>query len=209
MIARTWYGDVSVAKSVEYRNLLQVVGLGDYLRVPGNRGGCVLEASNGDNTRFMLVSFWDSISAIRGYAGDNIEAPQYAPFDPDYLLSLEPTIQHHTAFGTDCDAQYGIIARWWHGAVPRSKADVYLDLMQCVALSDYKSVQGNVAAYVLWRTVGDIAHFSTLTFWESRDAISNFAGQDIAKAVYYDFDRHYLLEMEPTVTHYDVSLAPQ
>jgi len=43
-----------------------------------------------------------------------------------------------------------------------------------------------------------------LTFWESRDAIAKFAGQDIERAKYYDFDKNFLLELEPTVRHYEL-----
>ena len=50
----------------------------------------------------------------------------------------------------------------------------------------------------------DVAHFITLSFWESRDAIAAFAGADIAVAKYYPEDKKYLLEFEPTATHYEL-----
>jgi hypothetical protein len=31
-----------------------------------------------------------------------------------------------------------------------------------------------------------------------------FAGRDIDRAKYYDFDKDFLLELEPTVRHYEV-----
>jgi heme-degrading monooxygenase HmoA len=46
-----------------------------------------------------------------------------------------------------------------------------------------------------------------LTLWESRAAIEAFAGADIEKAKYYAEDKDFLLEFEPTVTHYEVSAA--
>jgi hypothetical protein len=36
-----------------------------------------------------------------------------------------------------------MIARMWHGMVPVSKADKYLDLMRRVALPDYLATRGN------------------------------------------------------------------
>lgn len=51
---------------------------------------------------------------------------------------------------------------------------------------------------------GDTAHFITLSFWESRDAIVAFAGANIEVAKYYAEDEKYLLEFEPTVTHYEL-----
>jgi heme-degrading monooxygenase HmoA len=99
------------------------------------------------------------------------------------------------------------IARLWHGRVPADKADAYLDLMERVAVPDYRAVAGNLAAYALRRDEGDVTHVLMLTFWESLDAIRAFAGDPIETAKYYDFDADYLLELEPTVTHYAVSAA--
>jgi hypothetical protein len=43
-----------------------------------------------------------------------------------------------------------------------------------------------------------------LTLWEDEAAIRRFAGDDLLRAKYYDFDPDYLLEMEPEVTHFGV-----
>jgi heme-degrading monooxygenase HmoA len=97
-----------------------------------------------------------------------------------------------------------VIARIWHGAVPVEKADEYLRLMHDVAIPDYRAVPGNSGAFALRRIEGDVAHFIMLTFWDSMQAISGFAGENVEAAKYYDFDRDFLIELEPTVTHYDV-----
>jgi len=39
-----------------------------------------------------------------------------------------------------------------------------------------------------------------LTFWESEHVIRAFAGGDISVAKYYDFDKDFPLEMEPSST---------
>jgi heme-degrading monooxygenase HmoA len=96
-----------------------------------------------------------------------------------------------------------MIARIWHGATPAARADEYLDLMRTVAIPDYRSVPGNKGAYALRRMEGDTAHFLMVTFWESEDAIRAFAGDDIGKAKYYDFDKNFLLELEPVSLHYE------
>jgi heme-degrading monooxygenase HmoA len=97
-----------------------------------------------------------------------------------------------------------VIARIWHGAVPAAKADEYLRLMHDVAIPDYRSVPGNAGAYALRRFEGGVAHFFMLTFWDSMQAISRFAGHDVEAAKYYAFDRDFLIELEPTVKHYEV-----
>jgi hypothetical protein len=97
-----------------------------------------------------------------------------------------------------------MIARIWHGAVPAAKGDEYLDRMRKVALPDYKSTSGNRGAFCLQRVEGDAVHFEMLTFWEDIDAIKRFAGDEFQLAKYYDFDRSFLIELEPYVRHYTV-----
>ena len=94
-----------------------------------------------------------------------------------------------------------MIARIWHGKTLTAKADEYLAFLQRRALPDYRGTPGNLAAYILRRADGGIAHFTTVTHWESLQAIAAFAGADIARAKYYPEDSSYLLEFEPTVEH--------
>jgi heme-degrading monooxygenase HmoA len=97
-----------------------------------------------------------------------------------------------------------MIARIWHGMVPISKAEEYLDLMHRIALPEYLATCGNRGAWCLYRTEADVTHFEMLTFWDDTDAIKRFAGDDYSMAKYYDFDPEYLIEMESRVQHYEV-----
>jgi len=97
-----------------------------------------------------------------------------------------------------------MMARIWHGATPASKSDEYLNLMRTVAIPDYRSSPGNRGAYALRRIEGGTAHFLMVTFWESEVAIRAFAGVDISAAKYYDFDKDFLLELEPCSVHYEM-----
>ena len=97
-----------------------------------------------------------------------------------------------------------MIARIWHGVVPVSKCDEYLDRMRRIALPEYLATQGNRGAWCLCRTEGDVTHFEMLTFWDDADSIKRFAGDDYSKAKYYDFDSDHVIEMEPGVRHYEV-----
>jgi len=97
-----------------------------------------------------------------------------------------------------------MIARIWHGRTKASDADAYLDYLFKSGIPAYRTTTGNRGAWVLRRLDGDTAHFITLSFWESRDAIVAFAGIEIGVAKYYAEDEKYLLELEPTVTHYEL-----
>jgi heme-degrading monooxygenase HmoA len=97
-----------------------------------------------------------------------------------------------------------MIARMWHGRTRSADAELYLEYLHRTGMPDYRRTPGNRGAWVLRRLDGDVAHFITLTFWESRQAIQAFAGENIEIARYYPEDKKFLLEFEPTVSHYEV-----
>lgn len=97
-----------------------------------------------------------------------------------------------------------LIARAWHGAVPAEKGDAYAAYLERTGVAECRATAGNRGVQVFRRTAGGETHFLFISFWESRDAIRRFAGDDIDRAHYYPEDRDYLLELEPTVTHYEV-----
>ena len=101
-----------------------------------------------------------------------------------------------------------MIARTWHGITEASKADEYLDYLNKTGVPEYRVTRGNLGVYVLRRIDGNKAHFLLLTLWESEDAIKRFAGSNMEMAKYYPEDEHYLLELEPNVTHYEVLVTP-
>ncbi len=101
-----------------------------------------------------------------------------------------------------------MIARTWHGVTEASKADEYLEYLNKTGIPEYRQTQGNLGVFVLRRIEGNRAHFLLLTLWESEAAIKSFAGADMEQAKYYPEDEHFLLELEPNVTHYDVLVKP-
>jgi heme-degrading monooxygenase HmoA len=95
MIARTWHGMVAAERADEYQTYLEQTGLPDYRATPGNRGVWVLRRTEGNRAHFLLVSLWESIDAIRAFAGDDVEQARYYPEDEDFLLELEPRVTHY------------------------------------------------------------------------------------------------------------------
>jgi heme-degrading monooxygenase HmoA len=67
--------------------------------VQGNISVHILERQEGEVTHFITLTFWESLEAIRGFAGDNIELAKYYPEDKDFLLEFEPTVVHYEVVG--------------------------------------------------------------------------------------------------------------
>jgi len=101
-----------------------------------------------------------------------------------------------------------MIARYWSGEVPASRADDYQRYLEKTGIRELNATPGNRGVYVLRRTKGDRTEFVFVSLWESLDAIRAFAGEDVERARYYPEDREYLLEMSPGVKHYQVAAAP-
>ena len=101
-----------------------------------------------------------------------------------------------------------MIARFWRGVVPTSKADEYYDYLEKTGLREYRATEGNRGVYVFRRIENDRAEFLLLSIWESYDAIKKFAGPNFEKAVYYPEDKNFLLELEPNVVHYEILAQP-
>lgn len=101
-----------------------------------------------------------------------------------------------------------MVARNWHGVTSEADADAYLDYLNRTGVPDYRSTEGNRGVYVLRRTEGGQTHFLLVSLWESFDAIRKFAGPEVEKARYYPEDEEFLVELEPTVIHYEVLVQP-
>jgi heme-degrading monooxygenase HmoA len=85
-----------------------------------------------------------------------------------------------------------------------AKADEYYAYLKQAGIDKIELIEGNLGAQVLRRTDGNITEFTVISYWESREAIKKFAGDDIEKTHFLPKDSQYLLELEPKVKHFDV-----
>jgi len=95
MIARIWRGITLAEKADAYIDYLNETGLKDYANTPGNRGVTVLRRLQGDHCEIVLISLWESMAAVRAFAGENPERSVYYPVDEQYLLEMEPLVRHY------------------------------------------------------------------------------------------------------------------
>ena len=79
----------------EYTTYIRETGIAEYLQTPGNQGAWMLRRDDDDRTEFITYSLWDSLDAIKGFAGDDIEAAVYYPEDERYLIEREDTVRHY------------------------------------------------------------------------------------------------------------------
>ena len=99
MIVRMWHGRVPTSKAEAYRAFTNERAIPDYQSVEGNISVHILERQEGDVTHFITLTFWESLEAIKGFAGDDVEVAKYYPEDNDFLLEFEPSVVHYEVVG--------------------------------------------------------------------------------------------------------------
>jgi heme-degrading monooxygenase HmoA len=95
MIARIWRGAVRNADADEYADYIAGTGLAEYEQTPGNRGAWMLTRDVGDRTEVMTFSLWDSLDAVKAFAGDDYETAVYYPEDDRFLVERDDNCAHY------------------------------------------------------------------------------------------------------------------
>ena len=94
MIARIWHGKTRESSSDEYFNYLEKTGIQDTAHTQGNKGVFVLRRVEDGISEFLFITLWDSIEAIKKFAGQDVTRAVYYPKDAKYLLEMEPHVEH-------------------------------------------------------------------------------------------------------------------
>lgn len=94
MIARAWRGETLAEDGDAYLDYLNETGVRECAETEGNRGVFVLRRTRDDTEEFVFVSLWDSMEAIRGFAGPEPERARYYEEDRRYLLEMRPDVEH-------------------------------------------------------------------------------------------------------------------
>ena len=95
MIARIWKGAVRQGDGDDYARYMRETGVAEYARTPGNRGVWMLRRDHDDRTEFVMFTLWDSLEAVRSFAGDDYETAVFYPEDDRFLVERDLTATHY------------------------------------------------------------------------------------------------------------------
>lgn len=95
MVARIWHGRTPTAKADDYEKYLQASGVKKILSTDGNHGVEVLRRTSGTETDFIVISYWESIEAVKKFAGADYQKAVIMPRDAEYLIDVEPEVVHY------------------------------------------------------------------------------------------------------------------
>ena len=97
MIARVWRGWTSSENADAYEKLLQEVVYPGLQKINGYHGGYILRRSQDgkDETEFVAVNFFESLEAVKAFAGPDYEVPVFEPEARRLLSKVEPIARHY------------------------------------------------------------------------------------------------------------------
>jgi aminoglycoside 6'-N-acetyltransferase len=94
MIARIWRGAVHRRDGDEYASYMRKTGVAAYAATPGNRGVWMLRRDAADRTEFVMFTLWDSLDAVKEFAGEEYETAVFYPEDERFLIDRELRASH-------------------------------------------------------------------------------------------------------------------
>jgi heme-degrading monooxygenase HmoA len=96
MIARVWRGVAHTAVNADaYLRHLTTKVLPSLAAIAGHRGARVLRREEGGRTEFVVMTFWDSIDAVRAFAGERCEHAVIEPEARAVLGEYDDFVRHY------------------------------------------------------------------------------------------------------------------
>lgn len=95
MIARHWRGWTKSADANSYEQFLKEKILPGLKEIAGYRGGYVLRRDGGEESEFVVVNFFDSLDAVKRFAGESYTVAVFEPEAKLLLSRVEPVANHY------------------------------------------------------------------------------------------------------------------
>ncbi|NLX09143.1 MAG: antibiotic biosynthesis monooxygenase [Chloroflexi bacterium] len=95
MIARMWKGYASGANVGAYLEHFEQAVLPELSRLDGFQGATVLRRDRDGDSELTVITLWESMDAIRRFAGDAVEVAVVAPAAQAVLRAYDTTVTHH------------------------------------------------------------------------------------------------------------------
>ena len=94
MIARMWRGRATPEAARHYVTHVTGSVFPKLASIAGHRGATVLTRDSGGDVEFLVVTYWDSMDAIREFAGPTPDVAVVEPAARAILSSFDDTVHH-------------------------------------------------------------------------------------------------------------------
>jgi heme-degrading monooxygenase HmoA len=102
-----------------------------------------------------------------------------------------------------------MIARIWNAVADRDRFPSYAQHLENEVISRLRTLDGYEGALLLHRQTGDATELMVVTFWQSRQAITAFAGPNVEQAVVAPRATALLRDYDRSVRHYEIAIRDE
>lgn len=95
MISRQWRGLAKLSSAQAYIEHLQSETFPAIARIPGFAGASILRRTVPEGVEFLIVTQWESLEAIRAFAGANAEDAVVPPKVQDMMIDYDRVVRHY------------------------------------------------------------------------------------------------------------------
>jgi heme-degrading monooxygenase HmoA len=95
MIVRSWRGRAAADRAYVYTKHLVDTVVPKLKALPGFGGFALLRRTDGQETEFVVQTYWESMQAIEEFAGPAPEIAVVEPAARDALTSFDATVVHY------------------------------------------------------------------------------------------------------------------
>ena len=104
VVVRMWRGAVRSEDRDAYVDYIEQTGMQEYRKTPGNIDAWMLTRDlPGSITEIVTVSRWQSLEAIKGFAGEDIQRAVFYSEDDRYLVERDTTVRHYSQLAAPSD----------------------------------------------------------------------------------------------------------
>jgi hypothetical protein len=95
VIARWWRGWTTHENAEPYQELLRTTILPGIERIDGYKGAYLLRRERDGETEFATLTFWESLDAVRAFAGEDYEVAVVPPAARVLLARFDDRSAHY------------------------------------------------------------------------------------------------------------------
>lgn len=96
VIARTWHATATTEDADIYREHFTHSVLPDLQQIDGYQGAYLLRHDHDGHVELQVLTLWDSLEAIRRFAGADLDSAVVEPAAQAVLATYDTTVTHHT-----------------------------------------------------------------------------------------------------------------
>lgn len=95
MISRHWRGVVKTEESDDYLSHLQKDTFPQLANIPGFVSASILRRSTARGVEFVILTTWDSMEAIRQFAGESADVAVVPPVAQAMMVEYDKEVVHY------------------------------------------------------------------------------------------------------------------